>query len=194
MKFSDCSKGGLRMVDSPQPESRKRRPILTHFVDPKLKKSFKNYLMQSLLATGTCCVMLISLDILIPGALVASLGASTFIVFVGPDRSAARPRGLLGGQLIGTGVGVGCWYLLSTGMLASTVTHRFEVAIFGSLAVGLAIFLMVIIDMEHPPAAGTALALVMSQWSVYSIAFIGGASLYLALVRSILGRRLKDLY
>jgi CBS-domain-containing membrane protein len=182
------------MVDSPQPESWKRRPILTHFVDPKLKKSFKNYLMQSLLATGTCCVMLISLDILIPGALVASLGASTFIVFVGPDRSAARPRGLLGGQLIGTGVGVGCWYLLSTGMLASTVTHRFEVAIFGSLAVGLAIFLMVIIDMEHPPAAGTALALVMSQWSVYSIAFIGGASLYLALVRSILGRRLKDLY
>ena len=172
----------------------RRKPLLTHIIDPKLRSSFKNYLLQSLLATAFCAVMLISLDVVIPGALVASLGASTFIVFVAPDTRAAMPRGLLGGQLIGTGAGLICWFLLDSGLLSGLVSNRIEIAVFGSIAVGLAIFLMVIIDMEHPPAAGTALSIVMANWSIYSIAFIGGASLFLAFVRLALGRRLKNLY
>lgn len=177
-----------------EPIPKRRRPILTHVVDPKLRKSFRNYLFQSMIATGICCIMLISLDVLIPGALVASLGASTFIVFVAPDSSSAKPRGLLGGQLIGTGVGLSFSLLQQWGLLSGLLSERLEIAVFGSLAVGLAIFIMVIIDMEHPPAAGTALSLVMATWTVYSIAFIGGASLFLAFSRLALGRRLKNLY
>jgi CBS-domain-containing membrane protein len=181
-------------VDNSRTPEKRKKPLLTHVIDPKLRKGFNNYLLQSLIATGICCIMLISLDVIITGALVASLGASTFIVFVAPDTRSAKPRGLLGGQLIGTGTGLLCWFLLDLGTFSGIGSHRIEVAIFGSIAVGLAIFLMVTIDMEHPPAAGTALSLVMSEWSCYSILFIGGASLFLSFARWLLGKRLKNLY
>jgi CBS-domain-containing membrane protein len=173
---------------------RRRGPVLTHIIDPKLRKSFRYYLLQSMAATALCFLMLISLDVIVPGAVVASLGASTFIVFVGPRSRSAMPRNLLGGQLIGTGTGMACSRLLHMGLLSSLVSHRVETAVFGAIAVGLAIFLMVIIDMEHPPAAGTSLSLVVSEWSIYSIAFIGGATIFLAAVRIALGRKLRDLY
>lgn len=164
-------------------------------IDPKLRKSIGNYVFQSILATLICCIMLIFLDVVIPGAIVASLGASTFIVFVAPDTRSAKPRGLLGGQLIGTGVGLICGLLLQWQLLAGLqISARMETAILGSLAVGLAIFLMVIIDMEHPPAAGTALSLVMEKWDIYTIAFIAGASIFLSAVRWALRRYLKNLY
>jgi len=169
-------------------------PILTHVIDPKLRRDFRHYLLQSLAATAFCFVMLVSLDVIIPGAVVASLGASTFIVFVGPHSRAAKPRNLLGGQLIGAGTGVACSRLLQMGLLTGLTGLQMETAICGSIAVGLAIFLMVVIDMEHPPAAGTALSLVFSDWDVYSIAFIGGATIFLAVVRIVLGGKLRDLY
>lgn len=172
----------------------RRKPILTHVIDPKLRRDFKHYLLQSLAATAFCFVMLASLDVIIPGAIVASLGASTFVVFVGPHSRAARPRNLLGGQLIGTGAGMVCSKIVHVGLLSGITGQQMETAIFGSVAVGLAIFLMVVIDMEHPPAAGTALSLVVSQWTIYSIAFIGGATILLAVVRITLGQRLRDLY
>lgn len=173
---------------------KRRMPILTHVIDPKLRRDFRHYLLQSLAATAFCFVMLVSLDVIIPGAVVASLGASTFIIFVGPHSRSARPRNLLGGQLIGTGTGMACSRLLHLCLLSGLVSQQVETAVYGAIAVGLAIFLMVIIDMEHPPAAGTALSLVVSEWSVYSIAFIGGATIFLAAVRAALGKRLRDLY
>ena len=173
---------------------KRRMPILTHVIDPKLRRDFRHYLLQSLAATAFCFVMLVSLDVIIPGAVVASLGASTFIVFVGPQSRAAKPRNLLGGQLIGAGTGVACSRLLQMGLLTGLTSLQMETAIYGSIAVGLAIFLMVVIDMEHPPAAGTALSLVVSDWDVYSRAFIGGATIFLAVVRLALGGKLRDLY
>jgi len=181
------------LTDGGIPKKR-RGPILTHFIDPKLRKGFRHYLLQSLTATALCFIMLISLDVVVPGAVVASLGASTFIVFVGPHSRAARPRNLLGGQLIGTGTGMACSRLLQLCLFSGLIGQQMEIAIFGSIAVGLAILLMVMIDMEHPPAAGTALSLVVSKWSIYSIAFIGGATIFLAVVRIALGKRLRDLY
>ncbi len=34
--------------------------------------------------------------------------------------------------------------------------------------------------MENTPAAGTALSLVISEWTIYSILFIAGAALFLS--------------
>lgn len=187
---------GGRPVDNNMQPQKRRKPLLTHVIDPKLRKSIGNYVFQSVLATLICCIMLISLGI-IPKAIVASLGASTFIVFVAPDTRSARPRGLLGGQLIGTGVGLVCGLILQWQVLSfMQVSERMELALLGSIAVGLAIFLMVIIDMEHPPAAGTALSLVIEykEWDMYSIAFIAGASIFLSVTRWVLRRYLKNLY
>lgn len=163
-------------------------------IDPKLRENFRYYLLQSIIAAGICCVMLISLDVVIPGALVASLGASVFIVFAAPNTRSAGPRGLLGGQLIGTTAGLSCSLLISVGPLAGMLSPRIETAVIGAAAVGLAIFLMVLVDMEHPPAAGTALSLVVGDWSLGTIAFIACAALFLSLARWALGGRLRDLY
>ena len=176
------------------PQAKEKQPLITHVIDPKLRRSFKNYFLQSLIATTVCGIMLISLNILIPGALVASLGASTFIVFVAPDTRAAKSRGLLGGQLIGTGIGLLCSLLLQQHFLHELTSQRLETAIFGSIAVGLAIFLMVIIDMEHPPAAGTALSFVVAEWTFHSVLFVIGAALFLSGARWLFRRQLRNLY
>ena len=48
---------------------------------------------------------------------------------------------------------------------------RFVVDIAAALSVGLGALLMVITNTEHPPAAGTAFALVVDPWSWSAILF-----------------------
>jgi CBS-domain-containing membrane protein len=62
-----------------------------------------------------------------------------------------------------------------------------------ALAVGLSILLMVVVDMEHPPAAGTALGIAITgiSWEV-AIALISSV-LILSLAHRLLANHLKDL-
>ena len=60
-------------------------------------------------------------------------------------------------------------------------------------AVGLAIFLMVVLDVEHPPAAGTALAVVINEVSPAVFVAIMTSALILSQCRYFLRHHLKDL-
>ena len=62
-----------------------------------------------------------------------------------------------------------------------------------ALSVGLSIFLMVITDTEHPPAAGTALGLVIPGWSWSAVVFIMSSAVILSLLRIALRRKLVNL-
>ena len=62
-----------------------------------------------------------------------------------------------------------------------------------ALAVGLSIFLMVVTNTEHPPAAGTALGIVGHAWSYQVVIFVLLCAIGLAIVRRLLRSRLKDL-
>jgi hypothetical protein len=100
----------------------------------------------------------INLDTISHSAVIASLGASCFIVFTMPRARMSRPRFLIGGHVVGVAAGcVGRWLCAIPALARLPVFSLHSGVLCGALAVGLAIFVMVITDTEHPPAAGLAL-------------------------------------
>jgi len=117
-----------------------RRSVLKMIEEFRLH--WKHCVLQSLFATAAVFVVLCFLS-LRDAVTIASLGASTFIVFAMPDSVTAKPRNVIGGHLVG----------LFRGFVFSLVDH---VAVRASLAcyaldVGLSIFTLVATDTEHPP-------------------------------------------
>jgi CBS-domain-containing membrane protein len=53
-----------------------------------------------------------------------------------------------------------------------TFIHESPHVVFGAMAVGLAIFVMVITGTAHPPAAGLALELILNEWSPLTIVVV----------------------
>lgn len=150
----------------------------------ELKKYWKNYVFQSLLATGAIFAVFIFLK-LQNAVITASIGASTFIVFAMPNDVAAKPRNVVGGHLVG----------LICGMLFALVPHSsflFSIILY-SFAVGSSIFIMVVIDTEHPPASGTALGVAMSGFSLKVTIAVITSVIILSLAHHFFKRHLKDL-
>ena len=163
-------------------------------LDRKLKHNIKRYVFQCCLAAISILIVLLFLDVLKHTAIIATLGATSFIVFTMPKAYASHPRPLIGGYLVGIIVGVICHYL-STATLALVLMRSVETSyiIFGSLAVGLSILIMTITDTEHPPAAGIALGLVINEWVYLTVIFILSSVLVLFVVKSLLKPILVDL-
>lgn len=117
-----------------------------------------------------------------------------FIVFTMPSRYSAQGRSLLGGYAIGIIIGI-IMSLISKFLLNNYFSgqeHNIYI-IFGALAVGVAIFLMVITDTEHPPAIGLALGLVLSDWTYRVIVMVVVSVLLLYGIKKILKPYLIDL-
>lgn len=103
----------------------------------------------------------------------ASMGASTFLLFVVPHSPMAQPWPLMAGHLIAAVMGVSCNYWIAEPVMAT------------ALAVGLSVFLMHFLHALHPPAAATAMIAVIGlpehssiAWHfVYSIVTINATSL-----------------
>ena len=77
--------------------------------DRKLKKYFPNYIFQSLLATITLTIILHFENIFTRTAIIASLGATTFIIFAMPKYATAQTRKVIGGHMVGIIVGIFCF-------------------------------------------------------------------------------------
>jgi len=163
-----------------------------HVFDRRVKQNLGRYLGQCGLATLSILAIMLSLDIFLHTAIITSLGATTFIVFAMPKSYPAQPRSLIGGYLVGTLAGVLCSLLAGLTPWMHT-NQTVPLVIVGSIAVGLAIFLMVITDTEHPPAAGMALGLVLNPWDYRTLAFILGSIVLLTLVKRLFGDTLIDL-
>jgi len=165
-----------------------------NIVNPKVMQDIKPYLFQSGLATLSVLIVLLFLNGLFHAAIVASLGSTAFTIFAMPKSRAAGTRPLIGGYLIATTVGLICYSVsLLPKMIFSQAADRPLFIIFGSLAVGLSIFLMILADCEHPPAAGMALGLVLSHWDQGTINFVMSAIVLLAIAKRLLKDRLVDL-
>lgn len=163
-------------------------------IDNSFKGTFKNYIIQSLLATVALAIILYFVKVLTHAAIVASLGASTFIVFAMPHWVTAQPRRLIGGHVVGILSGTFCYYVFLTGPIGRLVTN-WEFATLGvyALAVGLSLFLMALTNTEHPPAAGTALGIVIQPWSYQIVIFVVVSVISLAIIKRLLRRYLRDL-
>ncbi len=162
--------------------------------DPQFKTYFPNYILQSLMAIVVLVIILTVLEIGAHLALVASMGASSFIVFAMPKSTQAQPRYVIGGHTVGLLSGGACylpflWLSFPVGSLGAELLYVFMCAV----AVGMAIFLMSITDTEHAPAAGTALGIVAHGPSWQAVVFILSCVLALSLARWLLRGKLRNL-
>ncbi|HDP67946.1 MAG TPA: HPP family protein [Candidatus Marinimicrobia bacterium] len=165
-----------------------------YLFDAKVTESLKEYIFQSALATLSIFLVLVFLDVLEHTALIAKLGASVFIIFVMPKSYISRPRQVLGEYGIGIICGITCYFLMFVlSRNVSVIPDKVFIVGFGSLAVGVAIFLMAVINLEHPPAVGIALGLVLNQWNHRTIIFIVFALILLLVLKRFLEPVLIDL-
>jgi CBS-domain-containing membrane protein len=133
------------------------------FFDPKFKDNPGKYIAQCAMAALVLFVVLLLLDVRSNAAVIGALGASSFIAFTMPHANVSKPRYLLGGYAVGIVVGVACYYTSRLAVLANVpLFQESGPEVFGALAVGISIFVMVITNLEHPPAAGVALGLALN--------------------------------
>jgi len=146
----------------------------------KFKNLWKYYLLQSLLAATVLFVLAVILgeDRIVS---ISAVGATAFIVFAMPKSVSAQTKHVIGGHLVGFTAGA----VTCLTVLPSPVEY--------AVAVGIAIFLMVALDVEHPPAAGTALAVVTNEVSFNVFVALMLTAVVLTQCRYYLRGFLKDL-
>ncbi|MEN8127407.1 MAG: HPP family protein [Planctomycetota bacterium] len=153
------------------------------------KKYWKNYVFQSLLATVSLFCVLIFLE---HGeeVIIASLGATAFVVFALPNNLSAHPRNVIGGHIVGLLCGFAGHWLLH--LLPNPDLFIAEAGIH-ALSVGLAIFIMVLINTEHPPAAGTALGVAFGGLDTRLVISVLFFSIAFSAIRLLARKHLRDL-
>ena len=166
-----------------------------HIIDKSFVRKPKSYIIQSLLATVAVAIILYFVEVFTHAAIVAALGASTFIVFAMPHSITAQPRRLIGGHIVGLISGSICYFTFLVDPLEQLATNwEFIMWCVYALSVGLSIFLMAITNTEHPPAASTALGIVAHEWSYPVIIFVLAFAISLAVIRRLLRKYLRDLF
>lgn len=149
-------------------------------IKSKFKKLWKYYLLQSLLATVVLFILVLVLG-QYKLVLISAIGATTFIVFAMPRNASAKTKNIIGGHLVGMACGAIFYFT------------AFPLFVEYPLAVGLAFLLMVILDVEHPPAVGTALAVVINEVSLDAFITIMLSAVILSQCRYYLRGHLKNL-
>ncbi len=170
----------------------KSRPAWRLF-DDDFREHRLQYLKQTLMATASMLGVLLLLDLVEQTVLIASLGASTFIVFSMPHTKRSRPRYLLGGYLVGALSGCSLSAVAALLIDMSIADARVIEVCFAALALGCAFLIMVVTDTEHPPAAALALGFVLNEWDLYAlIVVLSGIGLITA-IKELMKPRLLDL-
>jgi len=162
-------------------------------LDVKFSRLKRQYVLQCLLATVCVLAVLIILDGMSQAAIIASLGATAFIVFALPKTDASRPRVVIPGYLIGAIAGTACHWLAEIDMTGHPPTERYLTIALAAFAIGLTIFLMTVTNTEHAPAAGVALGLVIQRWSLRTLAVVMVGVIVLCVTKWLLRRWLRDL-
>lgn len=165
------------------------------FFDEKFLENKSSYILQCILATISVFWILFVLDIISDGIVIASLGASSFIAFTMPNTQASRLRFLIGGYCVGifTGTLFNILQYASGYFIYLPKDHNSSIALFGALAIGCAIFLMVITNTEHPPAAALSLSIVLGGLHLRTIIVALIGITVLCVIKKILGRYLINL-
>lgn len=156
-------------------------------LDEKIsKKNWENYVFQSSLAALVLYLGL-NLPFMEDAVIIAAIGSTAFIVFAMPSSKTSEPRNVLGSHLICGLIG-----LFSNAVFTSFIPNIASI----SIGVGLAIFLMVVLDIEHPPAGGTVIFLTITPHLRPFISLLLLASI-LSLIsygmKHFMGSYLKDL-
>ena len=155
--------------------------------------SLKRSALQCSMAAGVVLLLLLVLDTVTQTVLIAALGASTFIAFAVPRSTASSPRCIVGGYLAGIVAGSSMATLNISLGLSTFMNGNLGMIIFGALATGLAMLLMVVTKTEHPPAAALALGLILNEWTSITLLVVMVGVVGLSLCKQLVLPHLMDL-
>ena len=158
----------------------KQQVIFRLPIDEKFKKLWKYYIWQSFLAAVAFFIILLVLD-KDKMVVISAMGATAFIVFAMPNAVSAHSRNVIGGHLVGLILGMIFFFI--------EIPYFYEFP----LVVGIAIFVMAALDVEHPPAVGTALAVLINEVSTDVLFIIIATAVILSVCHYYLRHHLKDL-
>ena len=150
----------------------------------EFRKLWKNYLYQSFLAIIILVVIMFFLTVQ-DAVVLASIGATAFIVFLMPNNITADPRRVIGGHIIGLASGSLAAFILQYTVISHIIVYP--------VAVGLSAFLMVALDFEHPPASGTALGIAITGFRPHVFVVVIVSSVMLSIAHRIFKKYLRDL-
>jgi CBS-domain-containing membrane protein len=153
-------------------------------IEGPFPRLWKNYIYQSFMAAVIIFIVLLLLNIE-HVVVIASIASTAFVVFTMPRNATAMPRRVIGGHIIGLASGSLVALIPHSGMVPSIIVY--------ALAVGISTCLMVALNFEHPPAAGTALGVAITGFTVEAMVAVITSSIVLSLAHYFLRRYLKDL-
>ncbi|MBN2878629.1 MAG: HPP family protein [Clostridia bacterium] len=161
-------------------------------VDKKFRQNWGHYILQCLMATAAFVIILFVTDSMFREVMLASFGATAFLVFAMPHLRTSRFRSVLGGYVIGLIIGIALYHCAE--LVYSVVEKHWVFSLAGGLAIGLSLFLMTMTNTEHPPAAGLALGIVLQGYHALSLIIIFLSVLAILLIKHFLRNWLIDLY
>ena len=163
-------------------------------LDSRLRReNINRYTLQCSLAAAVVLILLMVLDAVTQTVLIAALGASVFIAFAVPRSLHSSPRCLIGGYLAGILAGSLMATLNIAFEFSDVVTAHASMVVFGALATGLAMFLIVVTKTEHPPAAALALGLVLNEWTLLTLVVVIVGVIALSICKQLVLPILMDL-
>jgi len=160
--------------------------------DENFKKRKAHYLLQCGMATAAVMIILLTVDTMFKEVMMASFGATSFLIFAMPHIRTSRVRSVLGGYLIGSAIGITLHHFAVVMQQQMPGSHINS--IFGGIAVGLSLLLMTMTNTEHPPAAGLALGLVLQGYEPLAVVTIIVSVAVLLLIKYMLRNWLINLY
>ncbi len=158
--------------------------MIRRVFDKRFRTHWSSYVLQSIFAAISVFLVLIALrqqNLVVA----ASLAATAFTIFAMPSSVTASTRNVILGHIIGLAFGSLFAIFLNGTALMQDFMYAF--------AVGGAMLTMAITNSEHPPAAGTALGVVINGFSFRIVLGVIIGVLVLAIIHRLLRPILRDL-
>jgi CBS domain-containing membrane protein len=174
--------------------------VHVNLLDNKIKQNLKRYTIQVSFATLALFCTFVAEQVLVGGEearaiIVAAIASTAFILFISPFSASARPRSVFGGHLIAVLVSIPLTWI-ADGTFGHSVSSAvpYVFGLYAALGVGLTMFLMASTNTEHPPAAGTALAVVAHGFDWRLVLFLVLAIGILVAIQRAFRHRFINLY
>ena len=166
--------------------------ISESFSGGKFQKNLKHHIFQSLL-TFICVGIALLMHEFFGGIIVASLGASSCIIFITPHTNASKARCVVGGYVCGSIAGLLLGFLHRYVSSLGFYGQETALLIVCAASSAFCIFLMITSGLVHPPSAALALGLAADRENYKTaLAAILGVMILCA-ARRLLRKYIKDL-
>ncbi len=164
---------------------------------------YKHLVVQGMSAVVFMFLVLFSLDHVRASNVIWAAGASTlasssFSLFCRPTSPIVRHIRIIGGYVVAmlSGhamrllAGVFCHVVQNCHLLH---VHTLVFEISATLSVGIALFLMALLRLSHPPAAGLAVVMVLDIGNPYAMLVILSGAVTLCIIHAVFNKQLRNL-